>query len=125
MLFGLLVGLSCSGPSSDTQAPSQTETPDRLYHVQLDMMKDKAVANQRLAEAISWVEKHPSVSAPTPVESEERSIDSPVRIVWRAPFYRVRLGPYRSQSEAEEVLLAVRSAFPDAFVAPERFESAQ
>ncbi|PSQ78623.1 MAG: SPOR domain-containing protein, partial [Bacteroidetes bacterium QH_6_63_17] len=45
---------------------------------------------------------------------------SAVTINWKPPFYRVRLGPFATRQQAEAVLQAARSVFPDAFVAPKR-----
>ncbi len=124
VLAGLLLGISCSGPSPDTP-PRTEEAPNRVYHVQLDMMKEKEAADRRLAEALAWWNEHDSVPTPASIERDDRTTERPIVIVWKAPYYRVRLGPYVDRSRAEDALSVARASFPDAFVAPQRFHSAQ
>lgn len=119
-LFGgsLLFGLSCTGPAPD-QGGAANE-PARVYHVQLNQTKEKEAANRDLARAIAWWDDRASTSLPTPRTDGQG--ESPVQVMWRAPFYRVRLGPFESRSAASKVLTEARSAFPKAFIAPERRE---
>lgn len=114
MLVGtLLLGLSCSGPSPD----SARETESRRYLVQLDRADDKDVANRTLGEALQWWKTHADAVEPSPLAGPS---DSPVTMIWRAPLYRVRVGPFASQAAADSVLQLARPAFPNAFVHPER-----
>lgn len=122
-MLGLLLGLSCSGPAPEKSGPAADEEPERLYHVQLEMTDDKATADQLLGKALNWWDDQPSSLESRPVDTTEDTTDSPVRIVWKPPLYRVRLGPFASRSEAEAVLDAAQSRFPDAFIAPERRSS--
>jgi len=85
-------------------------------------MKDKAKANRALTEALDWWNRHAMSLQPDPLPSAS-SGEAPAQISWKAPRYRVRLGPFASQAEAQTVLDAVRPSFPEAFVAPERRRS--
>lgn len=116
----LLLGLSCSGPPPESSTPSTEEVPERVYHVQLEMTEDKATADQLLGKALNWWEDQASSLDSRPLDISDDTTDSPVRVVWKPPLYRVRLGPFASRSEAEAVLDAAQSSFPDAFIAPER-----
>ena len=118
VLVGLvLLGLSCSGPSPDESAPETRPDRSRGYHVQLDMTKKKEDANQILGRALQWWKTH---SDGVEVRPAAASSASPVTVVWRAPLYRVRIGPFSTKAQADSVLQAVRSAFPGAFVRPAR-----
>lgn len=108
----VLLGGACSGPTAD-QVPSP-QTPS-AYQVQLRMTERKAAAEQALGTALEWWDGA-AASLPSPQSTD----GSPVRIEWRAPLYRVRLGPFASREDAEAVLEAARGAFPDAFVVPAR-----
>ena len=123
--IGLLsLVLSCSGPSPATRGASETEKrPARVYHVQLDMTTDKATADQVLTDALEWWRGHAASLQPEPLPSATDTGGGPAQISWKAPRYRVRLGPFASQAEAQTVLDAVRPSFPEAFVAPERRRS--
>lgn len=117
--LGLL--LSCSGPQPDRRAPSQ-EPGGQVFHVQVLLTEDKQKAEQALSKALSWWKNRPSGERPSLAEVPEAS-RSPVDIKWKAPLYRVRIGPFASRQEAEAVLAEARSPFPDAFVAPEQVGS--
>lgn len=108
----VLLGSACSGPTAE-QAPSP-QTPS-AYQVQLRMTERKAAAERALGTALEWWERS-AASLPSPQSTD----GSPVRIEWRAPLYRVRLGPFASREDADAVLEAAREAFPDAFVVPAR-----
>lgn len=87
------------------------------------MSREKAQANQTLTDALDWWRDHASALSADLVSTPGRASEAPVTIMWKAPRYRVRLGPFASRSEAEDVLAAVESTFPEAFIAPERLES--
>jgi len=88
------------------------------------MDEEKNAATQTVSKAIAWWTEQSASVAVRPLErgAEETS---PVHLVWKAPLYRVRLGPFASRKEAEKVLSAAQSSFPDAFVAPDRLRSSQ
>jgi len=111
---------ACSGPFSSSEPPTPTADPgDRIYHVQLRLTEEKAQAVHTQGRAQQWwaqqsAADHPSLLGDAP------SSDPPVTISWKAPFYRVRLGPFATRPQADSVLAAAQPTFPDAFVAPDR-----
>lgn len=113
LVGAFLLALSCTGPQS--QAPEKADET-RVYHVQIQMTEEKDKADQTLGQALRWWKELPASKQP-PLAGAE---NSPVHIEWQAPLYRVRLGPFATREQAEAVLTEARSAFPDAFVAPER-----
>lgn len=84
------------------------------------MVKDKAKADRALSTALDWWQAHASSLNPEPLGRAGRPDRAPVVIAWKAPLYRVRLGPFASRAQAEDVLAAARSSFPEAFIAPDR-----
>lgn len=122
---GLLVGgllLACSGPAPNKPGTASGPVVEaRVYHVQLQFTDDKTNAAALLGRAQRWWREQPPSEHPSRVEGL-RTSDQPVTIVWKAPFYRVRLGPFATETQAQTVLDAARPTFPDAFVAPERIE---
>lgn len=122
LLLGALV-LACSGPAPNES--STTPGPDagtRIYHVQLQLTDDKDRAAAVLGRAEQWWQEYASSARPPIVEGTQSS-DTPTDIFWKAPFYRVRLGPFATKEQAETVLEAARPTFSDAFVAPSRVEN--
>jgi len=119
---GLLLG-ACSGPAPEsTGQPPKVEPGTRIYYVQLRLTEDKGRATEALGRAERWWRGHPPADRP-PLVQEASSSGRPVTITWKAPLYRVQLGPFATETQAEAVLDAARSAFPDAFIAPDRAEA--
>ena len=111
----------CAGPTPETEGASEAEEgPARVYHVQLDMTRDQDTANQYLSRALAWWGRQSSTRLPAPMASADRADDSAVQVVWQAPLYRVRLGPFPSRAAAEEVLSAAEASYPGAFIVPEQ-----
>ena len=118
---GMLLG-ACSGPAPESTDQSLMVEPGaRIYHVQLRLTEDKAQAAETLGRAERWWRERPLADRPPLVQGTSSS-GRPVTITWKAPLYRVRLGPFATETQAEAVLDAARPTFPDAFVAPDRAE---
>jgi len=114
---GLL--LACSGPRSGSTKTEPETTVRRVYRVQLRMTEEKKEAVQARSRATQWWKDRPASERP-PIAQTGPASASAVTINWKPPFYRVRLGPFATRQQAEAVLQAARSLFPDAFVAPKR-----
>lgn len=126
LAVGILLGGGLLAACSGSESVSRTETTGaddaRVYHVRLDLTEDKDRAAQILGQAVQWWKKQPSSARP-PLAREDASSRSAASIRWKAPFYRVQLGPFATRPQAEAVLQAAQSRFPDAFVAPERIDA--
>lgn len=125
MLGTLFLG-ACSGPapSSDTgkSEPKTEESRSRVYHVQLQLTEKKDQAEAIMSRGLQWWENQPTASRP-PLAQDAPSSGRAVSITWKAPLYRVRIGPFATEQQAQSVLEAARPTFPDAFVAPERVQN--
>lgn len=120
------VAASCTGPQpTGRDGPTPPDGPrwedgqriERVYHVQLAMSDVKSDADRTVGRAMTWWDALPASERPAPLASAETL---PLDVAWKAPLYRVRLGPFVSRERADAVLQSVRPTFPDAFVAPER-----
>ena len=121
ILLGAVFLGGCSGPAPSADS-SGTEPGSRRYYVQLQLTEDKDRAEAILSQGLRWWNQQPASSRPSLVE-DARSSDTAVSIKWQAPFYRVRIGPFATEQQAETVLKEARATFPDAFVAPERADA--
>ena len=121
LLLGAAFLGGCSGAAPPTDS-SGAEPRSRVYHVQLRLTEDKDQAEAILSQGLRWWNQQPASSRPSLVE-DARSSDTAVSIKWQAPFYRVRIGPFATEQQAETVLEEAQSTFPDAFVAPERVDA--
>ena len=124
IVTGILLGAMSLGACSAPSPPSSEKPspPAQVYHVQLQLTEDKDQAVATLGRAQRWWKEQPASTRP-PLVEETKSSNTPVTIKWKAPFYRVRLGPFANKKQAERVLTDVQSAFPDAFVAPSQVSS--
>ena len=120
----LLAGvLACSGPTAtrDGGRPEPGAAPEgrqveRVYRVQIGLFDDKRAADRVVLEAQQWWRSVSPSEQPVPLRGVD---DLPVDVYWKAPYYRVRIGPFVARDRAETVRDAAQSRFPDAFVAPE------
>lgn len=113
----LLLVLSCSRPLMRGGSPSDDQRRSREYFVQLDAARQKAKANQILGNALTWWNQRSDTLSS---RLRTASSNSPVTVAWRAPPYRIRIGPFASQAQADPVLNAAQSTFPGAFVHPDQ-----
>ena len=120
VLLGVFFFGACAGPPSSPPS-SSPEAGTRVYHVQLQLTEDKARAEAILSRGLRWWKNQPASTRPPLVRGTQAS--DAVSIKWRAPFYRVRIGPFATEQQAETVLEEAHPAFPDAFVAPDRVEA--
>jgi hypothetical protein len=85
-------------PSND-EAPAEPRTV-RGFRIQVLTTEDKSAADRRAADA-------------------KEQWGAPVEVVWKAPYYRVRVGAFASRSAAQPRLDAVQEQYPDAFLVPD------
>lgn len=121
VLLAILFFGACTGPTPSPPS-SSSDAGTRVYHVQLQLTEDKARAEAILSRGLRWWKNQPASTRP-PLAGGAQASDAAVSIKWRAPFYRVRIGPFATEQQAETVLEEAHSAFPDAFVAPDRIEA--
>ena len=121
LLLGVVLFGACSGPAPPPD-PSPPDVGSHVYHVQLKLTEDKDRAEAILSRGLRWWNRQSASSRP-PLVEEGASSSTAVSIKWKTPFYRVRIGPFATEQQAETVLEEARSAFPDAFVAPDRVDA--
>lgn len=81
------------------------------FRIQILSTEDKDEAEQQLSAAARWWENQPE-DAPDVFPEE-----LPAYIVYRQPYYRVRLGDFTSREEAQKALQVVQRRYGDAFLA--------
>ena len=93
-------GLLVSDPPRRTTA--------RGYRVQVFASRDKRLADEELQRAILWWENHRESSGDQP----------PIYVEYEQPFFKVRVGNYRTRSDAARDSDALTRTFQAAFVVP-------
>ena len=101
-----------SDEPSTEEAPRADEMPARPFYVQVGSAESRADAEQTWQQVVAWWE-----ATDAPPEPLRRYAEAPVRVVWQAPLYRVRVGPMASRDEANAVRDVLRSRFESAFIA--------
>ena len=104
-----------SGASTETTEDPR-EPPRRTYHVQVRTVEEKAAADRTVSQVVAWFEALPRGQRP---EALSAVGEIPVGVRWKAPFYRVRVGPFSTRDAARQVVEAMSDEFPDAFIARE------
>ena len=112
----LLVMASCTVSQPPAQFSSQLASgPVRGFQIQIHSTLDKTSAEVMLNTAESWwgsMEKQ-----------AQRSLFGvgylPVEIKWLDPYYRVRIGHFRTREEARSVMGEIAKQFPAALVVPD------
>lgn len=118
LLLGLgIVAASCSGP----EATREERTVQRQYRIQVHMTTEKEKAERMLAQVHAWWNQLPEAQRPSSLTASGLQPE----IVWRQPYYRVRVGQFATRTAAEEALTAVKKQFSDAFIAPVRVPAAR
>ena len=118
----LLLTVSCmpahvaSDPPRDATTREPRERPSKTYHVQVRTVEEKSEADKAVSEVMTWFDALERNERPLPLS---RVSTVPVDVRWKAPFYRVRVGPFTSKEAAESVLQSIQRRFPDAFIAKE------
>ena len=115
-IFGVLLVMasSCSVSQPPAQFTSQLAAgPVRGFQIQIHSTQDKASAQKVMQTAESWC------AMEKPAQRALFGIGYlPVEIKWLDPYYRVRIGHFRSREEARSVLAEVARKFPAALVVP-------
>ena len=118
-----LIVAGCTGSresSEDERSGDWEPRVTRVYHVQIRMTERKTVADRTVGAVMSWWREQPAAERPSAVAGID---ELPVRIVWRPPLYRVRVGPFTTRDRAQTMLDVLEGPYPDAFIAPERMQA--
>lgn len=87
----------------------------RGYRVQLLLTQDRAAALRQEQEALAWWQGLAPGQRPTELFPRGPA----VYVVYRQPYYRVRMGNFATRAEAQRALNLLRSRFPAATIAPD------
>lgn len=98
---------SASGPTSERQ-PREVDG----FRIQVGRSEDRQTAERIRAAVLGWWEDAQSqAGAPENLE---------VIVAYVQPHYRVRVGAFEFQREADAALPFIRREYPDAFIVPDR-----
>lgn len=89
------------------------------YRVQIFSGEQKSNADDRLQQALTWWENEgQELDGAGDIFSESL----PVRIVYSAPYYKVRIGDFLDRQAAQQSLKLIRKRFPEAWIVPDQVE---
>lgn len=100
----------------ENRAAAEVARTGRGYRIQVTQTQDKSAADALLAEALAWWRNQADKPDAPAFFAQGQT---PVYILYRQPYYRVRLGNFTSQAEAIRALGIVSSRFPGAAVVPD------
>ena len=94
-------------PSTPTGPARPVYRSQQGYRVQVFQSASKAEADAAVARAITWWRR-------------ARTGNPEVYTLYRAPYYRVRVGNYGSRGEAQRAIGALQGTFPNSFLVQDR-----
>lgn len=114
----MMLVASCAGPQHVDTFQVPPPGPKRSFQVQIHTTDQKDMAEHVVAEAQAWWD------ALKPEERERLYATNtiPVEVKWLQPYYRVRIGHFRSRDDARGLLEQVSGQFPAAFIVPDTIE---
>ena len=89
------------------------------YRVQIFSGETKSNADERLQQALTWWDNEGQGLDGTDSLFSETL---PIRIVYNAPYYKVRIGDFVDRQTAQQSLKLIRKRFPDAWIVPDQVE---
>ncbi len=89
------------------------------YRVQIFLTESKATADSIYAAAVVWWHRMAAQGALEGIPGAHAD-PPPVYIVYRAPYYRIRLGNFRTRAEAERLRALAARHFEGAFITSDR-----
>lgn len=114
---GLMLLGACSS-SQETSIPEIPPGPVRGFQIQIHTTEENAEAHNVAQEASSWL-----ASLDEDVKRKlNGSTDIPVEIKWLQPYYRVRVGHFRTREEARGMMAKIAEQFPAAFIVPDTIQ---
>ncbi len=114
-----------------TDVEVEHDVPDRLmtghaggqgtrvvqgFRVQIFSSQDREAANEQLTEALAWWSALQERLDPWPSGLPR---ELPVYIVYKQPYYRLRVGNFTSREDASRFMAYLSERFPEAFVVPD------
>ena len=106
LLLAVLAGCTSTENTAD-------EPPVRAFRIQVQTTADKGAADATVGRLMDWWTELPPSDRPPALADQGFEPE----VVWRPPYYRVRVGRFASRDAATDALATLRQEFPDAFVA--------
>lgn len=118
-LFGSVLFLAAACASTEESLPSGIPPgPVRGFQIQIHTTQENVDAHEIAEQATVWLASLDEGL----VRKLNGSTDIPVEIKWLQPYYRVRVGHYRTREEARGMMAKLAEEFPAAFIVPDTIE---
>ncbi len=86
------------------------------FRIQVFLTQDKAAANAKEQQVLDWWQSLSASERPRDLFPRGPA----VYVVYRQPYYRVRMGDFVERSDAQRALRLIQDQFPNASIAPDR-----
>ena len=102
-------------PILTTDIPTR---PLRGFQIQIHTTEENDVAHSIATEASRWL-----ASLDDDLKRKlNGSTEIPVEIKWLQPYYRVRVGQFRTREEARGMMAKIAEQYPAAFIVPDTIQ---
>lgn len=118
-LYGILFIMSaCATTVEDVVPPEVPPGPVRGFQIQIHTTEEDLDAHDMAEQATVWLA---SLDEDL-VRKLNGSTEIPVEIKWLQPYYRVRVGHYRTREQARGMMAKMSEEFPAAFIVPDTIQ---
>lgn len=117
-LFGTLVLISACTSTEEIIPPEIVPGPVRGFQIQIHTTEENMDAEEMAENATVWLA---SLDEDL-IRKLHGSTDIPVQIKWLQPYYRVRVGHFRTREEARGMMAKMSEEFPAAFIVPDTIQ---
>ncbi|MBX2819278.1 MAG: SPOR domain-containing protein [Rhodothermaceae bacterium] len=117
-LLGTLIVLSACTSTEEVIAPQVPPSPVRGFQIQIHTTDENVDAHEMAEQATVWLASLEEGL----VRKLHGSTDIPVEIKWLQPYYRVRVGHFRTREEARGMMAKMSEEFPAAFIVPDTIQ---
>ena len=117
-LLGMLIVLSACTSTVEVIPPQVPPSPVRGFQIQIHTTEENVDAHEMAEHATVWLASLEEGL----VRKLHGSTDIPVEIKWLQPYYRVRVGHFRTREEARGMMAKMSEEFPAAFIVPDTIQ---
>ena len=117
-LFGILVVFSACTSTEEIVPPEIVPGPVRGFQIQIHTTDENMDAQEMADQASMWLASLDE----NLIRKLHGSTEIPVQIKWLQPYYRVRVGHFRTREEARGMMAKMSEEFPAAFIVPDTIQ---
>ena len=118
LLSSMVLLNACVGTQEVVIPTETTPIPVRGFQIQIHTTEENTIAHDVAEQATAWL----ATLDRDDLRKMHGSVEIPVEIKWLQPYYRVRVGHFRTREEARGMMAMIAEEFPAAFIVPDTIQ---